>query len=376
MPPIEPADREPERRAVAGRHIGNLAVAAILALGAVTMLAIARRSQSDADRAAESFVGAFREAVAEAEKPAGENSGREGEETNSIGMRLVTIPVGEFLMGSPETPRQLFDWAQQMAPGFPYKLEWFAGETPQHRVRITRPIAMSVFEVTKGQFAEFVAATSYRTDAEKDGKGGRGWTGTRGNEIAQQPRFTWRNAGFAQNQSHPVVNVSWNDAVAFCQWLTKKEGRTYRLPTEAEWEYACRAGTTTRYTFGDDPEGLVRVGNVRDKTLHAKLDSLEDCLASSDGYAFTAPVGRFLANGFGLYDMLGNAAEWCADGYSEAYYGQSRRDDPEGPSTGSFRVVRGGGWSRRAVGCRSASRRNGAPTDRNDHVGFRVVCTP
>ena len=105
-----------------------------------------------------------------------------------------------------------------------------------------------------------------------------------------------------------MLNVSWNDAVAFCEWLSRKEGRAYRLPTEAEWEYACRAGTTTRYYCGDDPERLAKVGNVGDATLRKAIPDFKFTIRASDGYVFTAPVGRFRPNAFGLYDMHGNAA--------------------------------------------------------------------
>ena len=115
-------------------------------------------------------------------------------------------------------------------------------------MRITRPFYLGVYEVTVGQFRQFVEATDYRTEAERDGEGGWGWTGKKWD--GRKPEFTWRNIGIPQPDAYPVVNVSWNDAVAFCQWLSGKEGRTYRLPTEAEWEYACRAGTTTPFHWG------------------------------------------------------------------------------------------------------------------------------
>ena len=142
-------------------------------------------------------------------------------------------------------------------------------EKPQHEVRITRPFYLGVTEVTRGQFRRFVDDAGYQTEAEKDGKGGYGWN-EETKKFEQNPRYTWQNAGFEQTDEHPVVNVSWNDARAFIAWLSRKEGKTYRLPTEAEWEYACRAGTTTRYFCGDDPEGLAAVGNVADGTAKEK----------------------------------------------------------------------------------------------------------
>jgi formylglycine-generating enzyme len=114
--------------------------------------------------------------------------------------------------------------------------------------------------------------------------------------------------------------VSWNDAVAFCEWLGKKEGKNYRLPTEAEWEYACRAGTTTRYFCGDDAEALPEVGNVMDATAREKYPDWKSTISGFDGFVSTAPVGKFRANAFGLYDMHGNVCEWCADWEANNYY--------------------------------------------------------
>ena len=149
-------------------------------------------------------------------------------------------------------------------------------------------------EVTRGQFRRFVDDAGYQTEAEKDGKGGYGWT--EAGNFVYDPKYTWQNLGFDQTDEHPVVNVSWNDAVAFAAWLSRKEGTTYRLPTEAEWEYACRAGTTTRYSSGDDPESLATVGNVADGTAREKLPNWYPdptwTIAARDGFVYTAPVGR------------------------------------------------------------------------------------
>lgn len=275
--------------------------------------------------------------------------------TNSIGMKLVLIPAGEFLMGSPESDRNADD-----------------DEKPQHRVRITRPFYLGAYEVTVGQFRKFVEDTGYKTDAEKDGQGGVGYNAEKNELEGRKPQYSWQNTGFAQGDEHPVVNVSWNDAVAFCEWLSRKEGKKYRLPTEAEWEYACRAGTTTRYYCGDDPEGLAEVGNVADAAAKAKFPGWRFTIEARDGYVFTAPVGRFRPNGFGVYDMHGNVWEWCADWYDGEYYGRSPVDDPPGPSSGAFRVFRGGGWLSGAAGVRAADRDHGGPGIRYYDLGFRV----
>ena len=173
-----------------------------------------------------------------------------------------------------------------------------------------------------------------------------------------------------------MVNVSWNDAMAFCKWLSRKEGNAYRLPTEAEWEYACRAGTTTRYYSGDDPETLAEVGNVADATLFkAKLPGVKSSIKASDGYVFTAPVGKFKPNPFGLYDMHGNAWQWCADWYGAEYYAKSPVADPTGPDSGDGRVLRGGSWAVAPSGARSAVRYGTSPGNLNLATGFRVART-
>jgi formylglycine-generating enzyme required for sulfatase activity len=274
--------------------------------------------------------------------------------TNSIDAKLALIPAGEFLMGS-----------------LPHDDQAEVDEKPQHRVRITRPFYLGVTEVTRRQFRAFVNDTGYQTEAEKDGKGGWGWN-EETKDFEQNPRFTWRNPGFEQADEHPVVNVSWNDARVFIAWLTRKERRIYRLPTEAEWEYACRAGTTTRYSCGNDPECLAAVGNVADGTLKARYPD-RGTIRARDGYVYTAPVGRFRSNAFGLYDMHGNIWEWCSDGYDDRYYEASPREDPPGPTRASRRVNRGYGWLGNSRHCRSADRSSDPPEHRNSMLGFRLA---
>jgi len=272
---------------------------------------------------------------------------------NSIGMKLALIPGGEFLMGSPASEVGRRD------------------AESQHRVRITKPFYMGIHEVTVGQFKRFVAATNYKTEAETDGKGGWGYEKSAG--VTQDVKYSWRSHGFPQVDAHPVINVSWNDSVAFCTWLSRAEGVEYRLPTEAEWEYACRAGTNTMYYHGNDAEGLVAVGNVADRSFQKDFPSFTHAIAADDGFVSTSPVGRFRANGFGLYDMHGNVLEWCSDWYGGDYYESSPRNDPAGPPGGSDRVIRGGSWSYPADYCRSAFRLGDLPSYRNGRLGFRVV---
>jgi formylglycine-generating enzyme required for sulfatase activity len=286
-----------------------------------------------------------------------------------IGMKLTLIPAGEFQMGGRESAEQTAallnkDLGEAIGTGI------CDNEYPQHHVRITRPFFLGTYHLTRGQFRQFVVATKYKTDAEKDGKGAWGYTGE---VLDERVKFSWQNTGFEQPDDHPVVNVSWNDALAFCQWLSRKEGKTYRLPTEAEWEYACRAGTTTLYSCGNDPETLAQVGNVLDATAKAKFPYLTSAIKASDGYAFTAPVGHFRSNAFGLFDMHGNAWQWCADRYDAAYYAASPADDPQGPHLGSEHVFRGGSWYDWAGCCRSAYRCGLTPEARCVNLGFRVA---
>ncbi len=218
--------------------------------------------------------------------------------TNSIGMALTLIPAGEFMMGSPES---------ELALGGKHD----DTESPQHRVTVTRPFYLGTTEVTQSQW-EAVMRTSP-------------WHGQE--NVKEGPDY-------------PATYVNWDDAGAFCQEMSRLEAQTYRLPTEAEWEYACRAGTTTCYSFGDDP---------------SKLGDFDWCEANAwdvdEKYAHR--VGQKLANPFGLYDMHGNVWEWCSDWYAEDYYARSLPTDPFGPSSGSNRVIRGGSWStRRSVAVR------------------------
>jgi len=303
--------------------------------------------------------------------------------TNTLGMQLKLIPAGEFLMGSTETKADLERMGISLYEGF-----GMSAEQPQHRVKISRNFYMGVHEVTLNQFLQYYNAdkVNHKTDAEKDGKGGSGSDGT---NFEQKRSYVAWNTGWNQPvkdyMNHPVVNVSWNDAVSFCEWLTETEraaGRItrqqeYRLPSEAQWEYACRGGSrlSKLFSFGNNGEDFVRNGNVRDAAYAKELgDEYMEPISGNDGYVFSSPVGTFQANGFGLYDMHGNVWEWCEDVYDAKIYGQrsSVTTDPVVFSEGSLRVLRGGGWSDAPVFCRSAYRNGDAPDNRSDFLGFRV----
>ncbi len=298
---------------------------------------------------------------------------------NSLGMQMLRIPAGEFLMGNDATPQQL----ARLYPAYPpARLQALGDEAPVHRVRITHAFYMAQHEVTVEQFARFVQASGYVPESVADGTGGYGYnpqydpaTSPRHDAFeGRLPRYSWQNPGFAQSGEHPVVNVSWNDAVALARWLSQTEQRRYRLPTEAEWEYACRAGTRTQYHSGDDPATLAAVANVFDADSAARWPQWQAfALPTHDGYAFTAPVGRFAPNAFGLQDMHGNVWEWTADWHDDTYYARSPVDDPQGPADGSVKVRRGGSWHTWPLYARCAYRNWNSQSTRYTLVGIRLV---
>ncbi len=228
--------------------------------------------------------------------------------------------------------------------------------------------------MTVGQFARFVAESGYQSEAERDGSGGWGYRSEIAYFEGRKSDYSWRNPGFPQDERHPVVNVTWNDAVALCEWLSRREGLHYRLPSEAEWEFACRAGTTSRYHSGDDPEELVTVANLFDAACRPLFGQWEKfAVLASDGFAFTAPVGSLRPNSLGLYDMHGNVWEWCADWYADDYYRNSPVDDPAGPESGDLRVRRGGSWHSWPLYLRSSYRNWNAPDTRYVLLGMRLA---
>ena len=298
---------------------------------------------------------------------------------NSIGMRLVRIPAGEFIMGSEEAPASLAKAYPQLQAK---RFEKLQDEAPAHRVRISQDFWLGAHEVTVGQFRRFVEATGFVPESIKDGTGGYGYRAdydpsksARGDAFeGRDPRYSWLNPGFAQTDRHPVVNISYADALAFADWLSKTEGQRYRLPTEAEWEYAARAGTRTRYHSGDDPDSLLKVANVFDADSAVNWGRWKDmALKGSDGYAFTSPVGSFAPNAWGLFDMHGNAWEWVSDWHGDDYYAKSPAVDPQGPATGDVRVRRGGSWHTWAFYARSSYRNYNAESSRYTLLGFRLV---
>ena len=256
-----------------------------------------------------------------------------------VKMDLVWVPAGSFQMGGPE-------WEQGRR----------TDEGPVHTVEL-EGFWMGKTEVMVGQFRRFVEAASYQTDAEKKGKScAVASSGVSSGVWEEQSGLNWRNPGFPQEDSHPVVHVSLNDAKAFCDWLSRKEGKEVRLPTEAEWEYACRAGSTTRFCFGDSDSGLGDYAWYKGNSGRQ-----------------THPVGQKKPNAWGLYDMHGNVWEWCGDRYDADYYGKSPSRNPFNNSSATCLVVRGGARDCDPPGCRSAFRGWCNPAGTSNNSGFRVV---
>ena len=281
--------------------------------------------------------------------------------TNTLGMVLTLIPAGEFRMGSRPTEVEATLFRMEQKKVSPWYRQSPPSEIPRHPVRISRPFYFGAHEVTLGSFSNFVQQTGYQTDAERDGDGGDGkvegkWT--------HGAKFNWQNMGYTRRDDEPVVNVTWNDAVAFCEWLTKKERIRHRLPTEAEWEYSCRAGTTSTYFWGDTDQ------QQNEYVWHGQ---------NSGGAPH--PVGQLKSNAFGLFDINGNVYEYCSDWFSTNYYQQAASEadrngiliDPMGPAVGTEKVVRSGSWGTDPMHCRSAFRGGAGLAHRNMRDGFRVV---
>lgn len=281
------------------------------------------------------------------------------EETNSIGMKLALIPPGEFEMGStPEEIAAEIEHAKMNHESQEY-LGQVPSEGPRHRVRITKPFHLGMYQVTQAEYEKVMGVNP------------SAFTATQMTASAFKPRLAPKQIEEREQDvkkvmgkdasRHPVETVNWDETMEFCSKLSAMPAeqavrRVYRLPTEAEWEFACRAGTTTRWWCGQDEAGV-----------------LECAWFSDNARKMTHPVGQKRPNAWGLYDLRGNAWQWCADWFSNDYYQQSPPNDPAGPSAGSSRVLRGGGWNHSSSFCRSACRGCRGPADRDHRGGFRVV---
>ena len=263
---------------------------------------------------------------------------------------MVVVPEGSFIMGSRAGEKGRSD-----------------NEGPQHAVKVARPFAVGKSHVTVDQFTAFIAETGY--DA-----GAKCYVFEGASKMEEKPGRSWRNPGYAQTGAHPAVCLSWSDAKAYVAWLSRKTGKSYRLLTEAEWEYAARAGSTTRYSFGDDEKELCRYGNGADQTAKSTIPEAKNWTIApcSDGYAYTAPSGSFLPNAFVLHDMHGNAYQWLEDCWNANYTGAPRDGSARTSNDCNVRVVRGGAWWVPPSGLRSARRDWTRADNRHAYVGFRL----
>ena len=299
------------------------------------LVAAGRDAGAERQRQAAAHAEAERQRKAEEERrrqaEAAKRRERPRELRNSLGMEFVLIEPGSFEMGS------------------------LVGEDGRdedetlHRVTLSEPFYLGKYEVTRGEFGRFVAATGYAT-------GNACWTYESGKGEERSGR-SWRAPGYQQSERDPVVCVSWVDAQAYARWVSGETGETYRLPTEAEWEYAARGGRASRGYRYAGSHGLSRVGWYRENSGER-----------------THPVGQKASNELGLYDLSGNVWEWVQDWYGD--YPSGAATDPRGPSTGANRVFRGGGWRSTARGCRVANHNRDSPGLRYNGLGFRLARTP
>ena len=267
---------------------------------------------------------------------------------------MVVVPEGSFTMGSPDKEEG-----------------HYKDESPQHVVTIGRPFAVGKLHVTVEQFDAFVRETRYEASSKC-------WTyeGGKGEERAGR---SWRNPGFMQERTHPVVCVTWDDAKAYVGWIAKKTGKPYRLLTEAEWEYAARGQTSPgaypRFWFGDDDKAFCQNGNGADQEVKgiAGWSSSWDTVPCNDGYTYTSPAGHYKPNEFGLYDMAGDAWQWTADCWRGDYSGAPNDGTAWTAGDCRLRVVRGGAWVNGPAALRAAARNRFSVE--NDRFGFRLART-
>jgi formylglycine-generating enzyme len=272
---------------------------------------------------------------------------------------MVRIPPGTFLMGAAEHDREGAD------------PKVVALELPQHRVTLRYGFLLGKYEVTRAQFSAFVAATGHAAGDSCYAYGSDG-------KWSDQAGRSWRKPGYPQTEDDPVVCVNWHDAKTYAAWLQRRTGRPYRLPSEAEWEYAARAGAQTVRFWGDGREAACRYANVADLTAANALNWKKEArliFSCADTYTYTAPVGRFEANAFGLHDMLGNVWEWAEDCGNNSYQGAPTDGSAWVAGECSNRVVRGGSWLNSPRLQRSATRGGDRAGNRTDFIGFRVART-
>ncbi len=267
-------------------------------------------------------------------------------------LELVWVPGSTFPMGSRKSPSELAEIYQ-------ISDEAFTPEQPLHEVTVNG-FWMGKYEVTNAQFRRH-KPSHISNIQDKNG----------------QPVFSFfckKYRGYSfDGENQPVVNVSWEEARDFCGWLSEKTGETVRLPFEAEWEYAGRAGTDSLYYWGNDEKSVGAYENIYDLSAEKELKLTHNAVETTDSYTVTSPVGLFKPNGFGLYDMAGNVSEWCSDWYRSKYYSDSQKMNPQGPLKGKARVIRGGNWECCKHEIRPSFRRGSLPDHKAENIGFRIV---
>jgi len=283
---------------------------------------------------------------------------------DSIGMDFVKLGKGKKQIGV--TTMDEFLEITKDLDSEEQRMDALAILPPLRTIEIINDYWIGIHEVTVGQYRMFVDATKYTTESEKSKTGGTGRLSD-GN-FGQSPQFNWKNCGIPLTENHPVVNVSWNDAARFCRWMSEKEGVTYRLPTEAEWEHACRAGTRTQFHTGNAVGSLNGFANIADKSLLAEITRISWSAEFDDGVPFLAAVGQFKSNEFGIFDMHGNAGEWCGDRFS---FFQPLGKDPTPGS--NLRLLKGGHWFGEPTQCGSGVRVGMPDVQCMCLIGFRVV---
>ena len=291
----------------------NKTLLSLMMLSVMVLLLVSCGPPAESERATNEE-NAMEESEAEEREVSADSSPQE-EITNSIGMKLQLIPAGEFMMGATPGDDQVDD-----------------DERPQHRVEITKPFYIGVYEVTQSQW-ERVMGTTVRQQRDKDNR-------------------SWYLYG--EGSSYPIYYVSWDEAIGFCEELSRMTGEKYRLPTEADWEYACRAGTETKYYWGNNDEEAENYAWYGDTAATG-----------------THEVGCKQPNAWGLYDMSGNVWEWCNDWYG--IYPEEEQKDPKGPQSGVTRLLRGGGWTDTPEALRNSFRGGRIPDGRGVNSGFRPV---
>ena len=275
---------------------------------------------------------------------------------------MVSLPGGTFVMGVPE--------GEEESEGMPADVR--GRSRPQTRVVIAPGLGFGAHAVTRAEYAAFIAATGRAdgTSCYTFVNDGRSYV------FVEQQGLTWRDPGFAQGDDHPVVCVSWEDAAAYAAWIAARTGLRYRLPSEAEWEYAARAGTQTSRYWGNTRDNACQFANVADLTLAEAMNldrGPQFIFRCRDGFVFTAPVGRFRPNAFGLHDMLGNVWQWTADCVNATLAGQLSDGSARMDGDCSSRALRGGSWSHLPWYLRAGNRVRGAATARFTFVGIRLV---